>query len=93
MPLPEGNLSPILRNGIEYVKAVHLCGHSDHYPVNVVKNHGAEIAARGCDDCRCLEACENGGHLGTGQLYTTGKVRFDREYFEARIAEREKVTA
>ena len=91
MPLTEGNFSPILRNGIEYVKAVHLCGHSDFYPVNTIKNFGAKIAASKCEDCRCLEACENGGHLGTGQLYATGPVRLDREYFEKRIAERERV--
>ena len=75
-----------------YVKAVHLCGHSDFYPANIWTTRKHIIARYKCEDCRCLEAIENGGHLGTGQLYTTGPVMLDREYFEKRIAEREKVT-
>ena len=84
----------ILSNGITYVKVFHSCGHSDFYPANIVKcfrADGVEISARKCEDCRMLEVCKNGGHLGTGQLYTTGPVRLDREYFEKRIAERERV--
>lgn len=44
--------------------ALWLCGHSDSWPVNLLKNKRGEIESRPCPECR-----PKLGHLGTGRYY------------------------